>query len=183
MGPTVIPRIPPSPRSLHASAAPAGPVSATSTAGSPAGGGPADTATSGGCAHAARSAAAARSLLGLDTRRILPDPPPQSKPMSRPSNVARKVESYPARTPTLPPATHTNSYALGGRDVVLVEPATPFESEQRAWIEWARGLASSGRRPLALFATHHHDDHVGGLEVLSRELQLPVWMHRETWAR
>ncbi len=99
------------------------------------------------------------------------------------NDVAATFSLYAARTPTLPPATHTNSYALGGRDVLLVEPATPFESEQRAWIEWARGLAAQGRRPVAIFATHHHDDHIGGLDVLSRELDLPVWMHRETWLR
>ena len=101
----------------------------------------------------------------------------------RPRQLTPSLSLYPARTATLPPATHTNSYALGGRDVVLVEPATPFEAEQRAWIEWARGLSASGRKPIALFATHHHDDHVGGLDVLSRELGLPVWMHRETWLR
>jgi acyl transferase domain-containing protein/acyl-CoA synthetase (AMP-forming)/AMP-acid ligase II/glyoxylase-like metal-dependent hydrolase (beta-lactamase superfamily II)/acyl carrier protein len=100
-----------------------------------------------------------------------------------PREINASLSMYPARTPTLPPATHTNSYALGGREVVLVEPATPFESEQRAWIEWVRGLASSGRRPVAIFATHHHDDHIGGLDVLSRELDLPVWMHKETWSR
>ncbi len=88
-----------------------------------------------------------------------------------------------ARTPTLPPATHTNSYALGGRDVLLVEPATPYEDEQREWLAWARALASAGRRPIAIFATHHHPDHVGGIEVLARELALPVWGHDATAAR
>ena len=34
---------------------------------------------------------------------------------------------FAARTPTLPPATHTNSYALGAREVLLVEPATPYD--------------------------------------------------------
>jgi glyoxylase-like metal-dependent hydrolase (beta-lactamase superfamily II) len=88
-----------------------------------------------------------------------------------------------ARTPTLPPATHTNSYALGGRDVLLVEPATPYEGEQRAWVEWAKGLKAQGRKPLAIVATHHHADHVGGIEELSRALKLPVWAHAETAAR
>jgi glyoxylase-like metal-dependent hydrolase (beta-lactamase superfamily II) len=87
---------------------------------------------------------------------------------------------FAARTPTLPPATHTNSYALGGRDVLLVEPATPYESEQRAWIAWARGLASQGRKPVAIMATHHHADHVGGVDVIGRELGLPLWAHAET---
>jgi ribonuclease/clavin/mitogillin len=84
------------------------------------------------------------------------------------------------RTPTLPPATHTNSYALGSRDVVLVEPATPYEDEQREWITWARSLASAGRNLVAIVATHHHVDHVGGIDVLAKELALPIWAHAET---
>jgi glyoxylase-like metal-dependent hydrolase (beta-lactamase superfamily II) len=100
--------------------------------------------------------------------------------MARPRELASTLSLFPARTPTLPPATHTNSYALGGRDVLLVEPATPYEDEQRAWVAWAREIASTGRRILAIVATHHHPDHVGGAELLSRELGLPVWAHELT---
>src|SRR4029453_7091453 len=89
----------------------------------------------------------------------------------RPRSLVAGVELFPARTPTLPPATHTNSYALGEREVVLVEPATPYDDERRAWIAWARAV------------THHHADHVGGIEVLARELGLPVWGHELTAAR
>ena len=103
--------------------------------------------------------------------------------MKRPREISSSLELFSARTPTLLPATHTNSYALGGRDILLVEPATPYEDEQRAWIDWARALLSQGRRLVAIVATHHHPDHVGGLDVLARELNAPVWAHDLTVER
>jgi glyoxylase-like metal-dependent hydrolase (beta-lactamase superfamily II) len=101
----------------------------------------------------------------------------------RPRELASTLSLFPTRTPTLPPATHTNSYALGGRDVLLVEPATPYEDEQRAWIAWARALVSQGRRLVAIVPTHHHPDHVGGLDALAKELGAPVWAHAATIER
>lgn len=103
--------------------------------------------------------------------------------MLGPRQLGRDVELISARTPTLLPATHTNSYAIGGQDVVLVEPATPYEDEQREWLAWARACSSTGRRLVAIVATHHHPDHVGGAAFLAKELGLPVWAHELTAAR
>ncbi len=101
----------------------------------------------------------------------------------RPRELSRSIALFAARTPTLPPATHTNSYALGTREVLLVEPATPHADEQRAWVAWARSLGESGRRIVAIVATHHHSDHVGGLPELLRALDVPLWAHSETASR
>lgn len=103
--------------------------------------------------------------------------------MRGPRSLSAAVELAAFRSPTIPPATHTNSYAIGSREVVLVEPATPYEGERRAFLEWARAFSRSGRSLVAIFVTHHHKDHVGGAEFLARELGLPVWMHAETAAR
>ncbi len=97
--------------------------------------------------------------------------------------IADGIESLAARTPTLPPATHTNSYALGRRELVLVEPATPYDDERLRWLQWVRGLESQGRRPVGIVVTHHHADHVGGAAFLSDQTELPVWAHHETAER
>jgi endoribonuclease LACTB2 len=101
----------------------------------------------------------------------------------RPREVASHVALFPARTPTLLPATHTNSYALGSRDLLLVEPATPHRDERAEWLSWARGLVSMGHRLTGVLATHHHEDHVGGAELFSRELGVPLIAHPETASR
>jgi glyoxylase-like metal-dependent hydrolase (beta-lactamase superfamily II) len=100
-----------------------------------------------------------------------------------PSPVREGVSRLAAETPTLPPATHTNSYALGTREVILVEPATPYDAERAAWIAWARELEASGRKIVAIFATHHHPDHVGGATFFASELGVPIWAHEETAQR
>lgn len=103
--------------------------------------------------------------------------------MLRPRPLLPALELFPTRTPTLPPATHTNSYALGDREVLLVEPATPDEAEREAWLAWARRLQAEGRTLLALVATHHHPDHVGGADFFAQALGLPLWAHALTAER
>lgn len=101
----------------------------------------------------------------------------------RPRELSRSVALFPAETPTLAPATHTNSYALGTREVLLVEPATPYEKERRAFVEWAEGLRAEGRVLRGILATHHHPDHVGGAKFLSEALGLPLYASEETAKR
>lgn len=103
--------------------------------------------------------------------------------MTRPRDVAPGVALFPVRTPTLPPATHTNTFAIGGREVLLVEPATPYEDERAAWLSWARAVASGGRRIVGVLVTHHHVDHASAATAFARGLGVPLYGHPATFAR
>ncbi len=88
----------------------------------------------------------------------------------------------PQRTPTLPPATHTNAYLLGTDELVIVDPGaghgTEGDAELSVLFEVIEALRAEGRRPVAIALTHHHHDHVGGVAKLQTKLgNLPVWAH------
>lgn len=87
------------------------------------------------------------------------------------------------RTPTLPPATHTNAYLIGSREFVVVEPASPYEDEQAQTYAWVDGELAKGRELVAVLLTHHHPDHVGGAEALRTRYGAPIWAHPYTAER
>jgi len=101
----------------------------------------------------------------------------------RVQRVASTIQMLPVRTPTLPPATHTNTFLVGTGEAVLVEPATPYREEQDGMAEWVQGARLRGVEPIAILATHHHPDHVGGAMALRERLQLPLWAHAMTAQR
>ena len=40
------------------------------------------------------------------------------------------IEVVPVRTPTVPPATHTNTYVVGDGLLTVIDPASPWDDEQ-----------------------------------------------------
>ncbi len=84
----------------------------------------------------------------------------------------------PVLTPTLPPATHTNAVVLGHRAVTVIDPASPWEDEQQRLAD-----ALSEVEVQAILLTHHHPDHVGGVEDLRRRTGAPVLAHPATAER
>jgi endoribonuclease LACTB2 len=81
----------------------------------------------------------------------------------------------PLRTPTLPPATHTNCYVIGGDEVIVIDPASPYEDEQ-ALLD---GVLAN-RHVREIWLTHLHRDHVGGANHLRRKLGVKVAAHPVT---
>src|SRR5207302_1682352 len=86
----------------------------------------------------------------------------------------RGIVMVPLRTPTLPPATHTNCLLLGDEELWVVDPGSPYPEEQATLEKTLALLREEGRRAVGILLTHHHHDHVGGAAELARKLQLPV---------
>jgi glyoxylase-like metal-dependent hydrolase (beta-lactamase superfamily II) len=91
------------------------------------------------------------------------------------------IRVLPVRTPTLPPATHTNSYIVGeAAHAAIIDPATPYAEEQARLDAY---LAANGIALAAIVLTHHHVDHVGDAARLQARLGVEVLAHPETAAR
>ncbi|MEX1368877.1 MAG: MBL fold metallo-hydrolase [Nannocystaceae bacterium] len=103
--------------------------------------------------------------------------------MSALESLAPGVWRLPLRTPTLPPATHTNLMIVGHSRLALIEPATPFEDERARLDDTLQRLAAQGREVVMLIVTHHHVDHIGDVERLQQRLGVPLCAHPLTAAR
>ena len=87
---------------------------------------------------------------------------------------------FPLRTATLPPATHTNCYIVGGEEVVIIDPASPYEEEIEALDTFVDELLHEQRRVREIILTHQHKDHIGGAMHLRERLGIPIATHRLT---
>lgn len=83
----------------------------------------------------------------------------------------------PVKTPTLPPATHTNCYVVGDREVVIVDPASPYPEEQAVLDAILEKIVASGRRLREVWLTHLHRDHVSGANHLRDRWGLSIAAH------
>jgi glyoxylase-like metal-dependent hydrolase (beta-lactamase superfamily II)/8-oxo-dGTP pyrophosphatase MutT (NUDIX family) len=86
----------------------------------------------------------------------------------------------PLRTPTIPPATHTNCYLVGGDEMVVIDPGSPYPDQQEVLDTVVERFMAQGRRMREIVITHLHPDHIGGVMHLSKKFNLPIATHRLT---
>jgi glyoxylase-like metal-dependent hydrolase (beta-lactamase superfamily II)/8-oxo-dGTP pyrophosphatase MutT (NUDIX family) len=94
---------------------------------------------------------------------------------------------FPVRTPTKPPATHTNSYLIySSSEILVIDPGSPYEDEQQALAGCVEDLIAEGKTVREIVLTHVHPDHVAGVNALNDHLEqkqgarVPVAAHRLT---
>ncbi|HEX5705192.1 MAG TPA: MBL fold metallo-hydrolase [Pyrinomonadaceae bacterium] len=108
-------------------------------------------------------------------------------------NPTRKIEfrpgyiCFPLRTPTKPPATHTNCYLIyTSTDILVIDPGSPYEDEQQTLAEAIDRLIAGRRLVREIMLTHAHPDHVAGVDALNNFLEIrrgyrvPVGAHQQT---
>ena len=86
--------------------------------------------------------------------------------------IRRGITLVPVRTPTFPPATHTNCYIVGGDEVIVIDPASPYEEEQ-ALLD----RVLERRKIREIWLTHLHRDHVGGANHLRERRGVKIAAH------
>lgn len=93
------------------------------------------------------------------------------------SEPVRRIEfrpnyiCFPVRTPTKPPATHTNCYLIyTSKAVLIIDPGSPYEDEQQALAECVDALLAERRKVAMILLTHVHPDHIGGVKALRSHL-------------
>jgi ribonuclease/clavin/mitogillin len=98
-------------------------------------------------------------------------------------HVAPGICAVPVRTPTLPPATHTNTWLVGEGELTVFDPASPYEDEQGRLAAALAARVADGETVARIVLTHHHGDHVSGAIALQRAFPAPIVAHPETAAR
>ncbi|HEU0034719.1 MAG TPA: MBL fold metallo-hydrolase [Kofleriaceae bacterium] len=95
-------------------------------------------------------------------------------------SVAPGIRVLALRTPTLPPAAHTNVYLLGPEagPVAVVDPGSPYPDQQAV----LDGVLAQVPIEMVLL-THHHGDHVGGARALAERWGVPIAAHAATARR
>lgn len=97
-----------------------------------------------------------------------------------------RVVVMPLKTPTLPPATHTNCFIVGCKEFVVIDAASENKSEQEKLQVLIDNYLQAGSVCKEIIVSHLHNDHHGGeiaLQTYLREkhnVNVPISTHKIT---
>lgn len=94
--------------------------------------------------------------------------------------LTQNIALVPLRTPTLPPATHTNCYILGDRMLTLVDPGSPYDDQQQALLHLLARHVAQGARIEGIWLSHFHEDHTGAAQRVHETFGAPICAHEDT---
>lgn len=95
----------------------------------------------------------------------------------------RGVQLLPLVSPTIPPATHTNTLLIGESEFLVIDPGAESVDERARLIERIKHLEALGGTLRAILVTHSHVDHVAAVSWLRAQRDVPVWAHEVTAER
>lgn len=104
-------------------------------------------------------------------------------PPAEDSSIAEGAWVLALDTPTLPPATATNTLVVGGDRLLIIEPATPHAGERARLDALISTLLAQGRTLAGIIVTHHHVDHIGYAPKLRDLHEIPIFAHSQTASR
>ncbi len=96
-----------------------------------------------------------------------------------------RVIVMPLKTPTLPPATHTNCFIVGNKEFIVIDAASADVNEQAKLHKLVDELIEQGGICKEIVVSHLHDDHHGGEIALQNHLKskgydVPISTHKLT---
>jgi glyoxylase-like metal-dependent hydrolase (beta-lactamase superfamily II)/8-oxo-dGTP pyrophosphatase MutT (NUDIX family) len=89
----------------------------------------------------------------------------------------------PLKTPTRPPATHTNTLVVGEERIYVVDPSPVDRDEQERLFDFVATLLAEGRKLEGILLTHYHPDHVGALSGMQHRFGVEAHAHPDCMAR
>jgi len=97
--------------------------------------------------------------------------------------VRRGITLVPVKSPTIPPATHTNCLIVGEEAMYVIDPGAADEAELRHLSRQIDHLIELGGRVEAILLSHSHPDHTCSAEELHRRYAVPIMAHPATVAQ
>jgi len=91
--------------------------------------------------------------------------------------IRRGVTLVPVKSPTIPPATHTNCLIIGEQSLYIIDPGAGDEHEVLHLTRQIDHLIELGGKCAAILLSHSHPDHTAAAEELRDRYQVPIMAH------